>query len=53
MTYKQAKKQANKKNQKTVFRGDAGNGFMFEVYYCPRRKRQVWTTITPNGDRIV
>lgn len=53
MTYQEAKAAANKKAPNVTFTGDAGNGHTFEVYYCPRRKRQVWTTITPQGLRII
>ena len=53
MNYQDAKAAANKKAPNVTFTGDAGNGHTFEVYYCPRRKRQVWTTITPQGLRIV
>lgn len=53
MTYQEAKRKANRKNPNIIYRGDAGNGHTFEVYYCPRRKRQIWTTITPEGMRIV
>ena len=53
MNFKDAKKVANKKNANIVYSGDAGNGCTFEVYYCPIRNRQIWTTITPNGTRIV
>ena len=53
MTYAEAKKAANKKNVGIVYTGDAGNGCIFEVYYCKWRKRQIWTTIAKNGTRIV
>lgn len=53
MTYKQAKLSANKENANIVYRGDAGNNCSFEVYFCSRRNRQIWTTITPDGTRIV
>jgi hypothetical protein len=53
MTYQQAKAAANRKAPNITFTGSAGNGHTFEVYYCPRRGRQVWTTITPQGVRIV
>jgi len=53
MTYAEAKKAANKKNAGIVYTGYAGNGCTFEVYYCEWRKRQIWTTVTPNGTRIV
>ena len=52
MTYKEAKKAATKKTPGIVYAGDAGDGFTFEVYYCPERKRQVWTSITPEDKRI-
>ncbi len=51
MTGHEAKKAATKKNAGVVYRGDAGDGYTFEVYYCKRRKRQVWTSITPYGER--
>lgn len=53
MTYQQAKAAATKKNANIVYSGDAGNGCTFEVYYCEWRKRQIWTTITASGIRIV
>jgi len=53
MTYAEAKKAATKKNANITFSGDAGNGCTFEVYFCDQRGRQIWTTVTPNGVRIV
>jgi len=53
MTYNQAKNAANSTNQNIIFAGDAGNGCRFEVYFCPQRNRQIWTTVTANGTRIV
>lgn len=53
MTYQQAKAAATKQNANIVFSGDAGNGCKFEVYFCTQRNRQIWTTITANGVRIV
>lgn len=53
MTYKEAKTAATKSNAGIVYTGDAGNGCTFEVYFCARRNRQVWVTITPDGTRIV
>ena len=53
MTYQEAKKAATKKNAGIVYMGDAGNGCTFEVYYCTKRSRQIWTTITKDGIRIV
>lgn len=53
MTYAEAVKQATKKNPNVVYRGDAGQGWSFEMYYCPRRKRRVSVSINPHGDRIV
>lgn len=53
MTYAEAKKAANKNHPNVVYRGDSGGGWTFEVYFCPRRNRQVWTSINPNGMRIV
>ena len=53
MTYQQAKLAANKTNPNIVYMGDAGNGCMFEVYWCSFRQRQVWTTITASGVKIV
>lgn len=53
MTYQEAKKAANKKAPNVVFTGDAGSGCTFEVYFCDWRNRQIWTTITPNGVRII
>lgn len=52
MTYQEAKQAANTKNPNIVYMGYAGNGWTFEVYYCPRRKRQVWTSVNPHGLRI-
>ncbi len=49
MTGHEAKKAATKKNAGVVYEGDAGDGFTFEVYYCKRWKRRVWTLITPEG----
>ena len=53
MTYAEAKKAATKKNANITSSGDAGNGCTFEVYFCDQRGRQIWTTVTPNGVRIV
>ncbi len=53
MTYSEAKKAANKENANIVYMGDAGNGCKFEVYFCPRRNRQIWAAITKDGTRIV
>lgn len=53
MTYSEAKQAANKTNANKLFTGEAGNGCTFEVYYCPQRKRQIWTTVTANGVRIL
>lgn len=53
MTYRQAKEAATSANANIIFTGDAGNGCRFEVYFCGQRGRQVWTTITPLGVRIV
>jgi len=53
MTYNQAKNAANSTNQNIIFAGEAGNGCRFEVYFCPQRNRQIWTTVTANGTRIV
>lgn len=53
MTYAEAKAAATKAAPNKVFTGDAGGGWTFEVYYCPRRGRQVWTSINPHGMRIV
>ena len=53
MTYQEAKKAATKANPNVLYTGEAGNGCTFEVYYCPKRNRQIWTTVTPNGTRIV
>ena len=54
MTYAEAKKAANRRNPNMVYKGDAGNGFSFEVYYNPWLKRQVWTTINDKtGFRII
>ncbi len=49
MTYQEVKKAATKKNAGVVYRGDAGDGYTFEVYYCTERKRRVWTLTTPEG----
>ena len=53
MTYKEAKSKANPANPKIVYFSDAGDGWFAEVYYCPKRNRQVWTTINPEGTRII
>lgn len=53
MTYEEAKKAANSKNANIVFSGDAGNGFRFEVYFCDKRGRQIWTTVTSSGVRVI
>ncbi len=51
MTLQEAKKAATEENAGVVYRGDAFGGCTFEVYYCISRKRQVWTSITPEGVR--
>lgn len=53
LTYKQAKAAATKKNADVVFYSDGGNGWTGEVYWCSWRKRQVWTSVSPDGARIV
>ena len=53
LSYAEAKRQANRKNADKVFRSDAGDGWVAEVVWCSRRKRQCWTSINPAGDRIV
>lgn len=53
MTYKEAKKLATKNNPNKEYSGDAGNGCKFIVMFCPIRNRQVWTTITKDGTRLV
>ena len=53
LTYKEAKRLASRKNPNAVFRSDAGDGWTSEVYWCSRRKRQVWTSISPDGIRVV
>ena len=52
MTYKEAKKMANKNNPNILYTGDAGNGCTFEVYYNPLLGRQIWATVMPNGLRV-
>jgi hypothetical protein len=52
MTYKQAKQKANKENPNIIYTGYAGNNCRFEVYFCPKRNRQIWTTITSQGFRV-
>ncbi len=51
MTYKQAKALATKSNAGEVFTSDAGNGWTSEVFWCASRKRQIWTSINPDGLR--
>jgi hypothetical protein len=61
LTFKQAKASATKKNADKVFvvDGHTGNsarsnpGWTSEVFWCSWRKRQVWTSISPRGARIV
>ena len=53
MTYQSAKLAANKQNANIIYTGDAGNNCTFEVYWCPRRSRQIWATITKDGFRII
>lgn len=53
MEYKTAKSLATSKNPNVSYSGDAGNGCTFVVYWCPRRKRQIWSTITPAGVAIL
>ena len=53
LTYREAKARATRKNADKVFKSDAGDGWTSEVYWCSRRKRQVWTSISPQGARIV
>lgn len=53
MTYQQAKKAANKKAANVVFVVEQPDGTKSEVYYCPRRGRQIWTWINKEGMRIV
>lgn len=52
MTYQQAKKAA-KANPGILYTGDAGNGCVFEVYFCVKRGRVISTCVTPNGVRIL
>jgi len=52
MTYREAVKTLENKKTRTVdtmIRGDAGNGFTWEVYYCSRRKRVISQTRMPSG----
>lgn len=53
LTYADAKRRATKRNAGIVYRSDAGNGWTSEVYWCPQRRRQIWTSINPQGMRIV
>ena len=53
LPYREAKRLASRKNPNMVFRSDAGQGWTSEVYWCSRRKRQIWTSINPDGARIV
>lgn len=53
MTYAEAKAAANKRNPNITYMGDAGQGWKFEVYFCSKRRRQIWTSVGPAGQRIV
>jgi len=53
LTYKQAKARATRKNADKVFTSDAGNGWTSEVVWCSQRRRQCWTSISPDGTRVV
>lgn len=53
MSYAEAKKAATIANAGQIFSGPAGNGCTFEVYFCSRRGRQIWSTILPSGVRVL
>ena len=53
MTYQEAKAAATKKNPNVTYFVEQENGAHSEVYYCPRRKRQIWTWVSKDGTRVL